>query len=209
MQSTIRAPIHREIPFCHQHYDYTCGPACLMMALRYWNFGEHCETDLEIDLWREGTLVTVYGTSRFGLAYSAAIRGLQARVMSNTGGVDFVDRFVPPLVEEDLRTLTSHFRERKARCRKLGVRERRGMILGDILYETLHVDHVPLIVTSARWFGKDDLPHWVVVTGIDKNHLWLHNPLDTRAKKRKILLSDLPTFIGYRGSQSMVEIWKE
>jgi hypothetical protein len=209
MQAGVRPSVHRDIPFFHQHYDYTCGPACLMMAIQYCNPGLQSGKELEIDLWREGTLVTVYGTSRFGLAYSAAIRGFMAHVISNTGGVDFVDRFVPPLCEKDLVTLTYHFLERRARSRKLGVRERKGTITADILYDALAADRVPLIITSTSFFGREDLPHWVVVTGISDTSLFLNNPLDTHKKQRKVPVSDLPRFIGYRGSQSMVEIWRE
>ncbi|OPY39087.1 MAG: hypothetical protein A4E35_00321 [Methanoregula sp. PtaU1.Bin051] len=209
MRENIRPQVHRDIPFFHQHYDYTCGPACLMMSMQYCNPGMQTGKALEIDLWREGTFVIVYGTSRFGLAYSAAVRGFKARVTSNTGGVDFVDRFIPPLSDKDLETLTYHFLERRARCRKRGVRERTGTITADILYDVLEADHVPLIITSTSYFGREDLPHWVVGTGISDTFLSLNNPLDARKKKREVPLSDLPAFIGYRGSQSMVEGWKE
>jgi len=209
MQAERRTSIHLDIPFYRQHYDFTCGPASLMMAMKYLDNDVRLGKDLELDLWREGNLVAVWGTSRYGLAYSAAVRGFSARVTSNTGGIDFVDRFVPPLNDPDMQMLEDHFYERRTRCRKLGVRERQETITGKTLRKSLFLNHVPLIVTNSLFFSKDDLPHWIAVTGIDDNFMYFNNPSDANPKKRKTGLPALQEFVGYRGAQSMVEIWKQ
>ena len=133
MRDTHRASIHLDIPFYRQHYDFTCGPASLMMGMKYLDQHMRLGKDLEIDLWREGNLVAVIGTSRYGLAYSAAVRGFSVKVTSNTGGIDFVDKFVPQLHDPDMQILKNHFYERKSRCRKMGVRERLDTITGKII----------------------------------------------------------------------------
>ena len=209
MQAERGASIHLDIPFYRQHYDFTCGPASLMMAMKYLDNDLRLGKELEIDIWREGNLVVVCGTSRYGLAYSAAVRGLSARVTSNTGGIDFVDRFVPPLSDPDMQMLKDHFYERRTRCRKLGVQERQKTITDKTICKSLFLNHVPLIVTNSLVFSKEDLPHWVAVTGIDDKFMYFNNPLDTNPRKRKIGLPALQEFVGYRGDQSMVEIWKQ
>lgn len=209
MQAEHGASIHLSIPFYRQHYDFTCGPASLMMAMKYHNHDLRLGKDLEIDIWREGNLVAVCGTSRYGLAYSAAARGFSARVTSNTGGIDFVDKFVPPLDGPAMQLLEEQFYERRARCRKSGVRERQQTITGKILRESLFSNHVPLIVTNTLFYSKEDLPHWVAVTGIDDKCMYINDPSDARPKKRKIGLPALSEFVGYHGDQSMVEIWKQ
>ena len=208
MQSERGASIHLDIPFYRQHYDFTCGPASLMMAMKYLDNDVHLGKDLEIDLWREGNLVAVWGTSRYGLAYSAAVRGFLARVTSNTGGIDFVDRFVPPLNAPDMQMLKDHFYERRIRCRKLGVREKQETITGKTIRKSLFSNHVPLIVTNSLFFSQENLPHWVAVTGIDDKCMYFNNPLDSYPRKRKIELPALPKFVGYNDSQSMVEVWR-
>lgn len=200
--------IHLDVPFFRQHYDFTCGPASLMMAMKYLDRTLRLGTDMEIDLWREGNLVAILGTSRYGLAYSAAIRGFSVKITSNTGGLDFVDTLAPPLNDPDLQMLKNHFSERKSRCRTLGVRERKEGITGKTLRTALSFHHVPLIVTNSSYFSNDTLPHWIAVTGIDKKFLYLNNPSDAKPRKRKIALSELPEFVGYHGAQSMVEVWK-
>jgi predicted double-glycine peptidase len=209
MQDKRRTPVHLAVPFYRQHYDFTCGPACLMMAMKFFLPDLHLGKNLEIDLWREGNLVAVPGTSRYGLAYSAEVRGFSAKVSSNTGGIDFVDKVVPPLDDPAMQLLEDHFSERRARCRKLGVRESVETITAYTISHALSLNHVPLIVTNSLFFCKEDLPHWVVVTGIDDRCIYLHNPSDARFRKRKIEHCALGEFIGYRGVQSMVEVWKQ
>jgi len=201
--------IHQDIPFYRQHYDFTCGPASLMMAMKYLDNDICLGKDVEIDLWREGNLVAACGTSRYGLAFSAAVRGFSARVTSNTGRIDFIERYVPPLNAAHMQIINDHFCERRTRCRKLGVRERQTTITHETVHNSLVSNRVPLIVTTALYFSNEDQPHWVAVTGIDDTFLYVHNPLDTHPRKRKIELPALQNFIGYRGDQSMVEIWKE
>ena len=203
------AAIHREIPFYRQHYDFTCGPASLIMAMKYLD-GSLCPgKDLEIDIWREATLGAVCGTSRYGLSYSAAARGFSARVTSNTGGIDFAKWVVAALDDPEKQMLEDLFFERRARCRKLGVQEKQETITGKTISRSLHRNHVPLIVTNSLFYCREDLPHWIVVSGIDDEFLFFNNPSDARPKKRKTDLSTLSEFIGYHGDQSMVEVWKE
>lgn len=202
------AAIHLAVPFFRQHYGYTCGPASLMMAMKYLHGDLELGKNLEIDLWRDAMLVSVPGTGRYGLAYAAAVRGFSARVTSNTGGLGFVEKLVPPLNDLDIQLLTEQFFERRLRCRKLRVRERRRTITKETIRKSLFSNHVPLIITNSLFFCNEDIPHWITVTGIDDNYLYFNNPSDRIRKKRKTGISDLKEFIGYKGSQSMVEIWR-
>lgn len=209
MQNEYRRSIHLPIPFYRQHYDFTCGPACLMMAMKYLDESRVLSKELEIDIWREANLVAVPGTSRYGLAYSAASRGFCARVASNTGGIDFVEKIDPPLDDEAMDLLRSQFSERQIRCRNLGVRESRAPFTLRTLRAALVRNHVPLIVTSTWFYSGEDLPHWVVVTGIDDGKLSFFNPADPGMRTRTVGHEGLHTFIGYHGDQSMVKVWKE
>lgn len=207
MQADRKASIHLNVPFYRQHYDFTCGPASLMMAMKYFDEHLHLTKDLEVDIWREGNMVEVYGTSRYGLAYSAAFRGFCARVTSNSNRIDFVDRLVPPVKELNTRVLKLHFYERRARCRKLGVEEKQEIITGEAIYNSLLSNHVPLVVTNALFCRGENLPHWIALSGVDDKFVYFNNPLDVNPLKRKLELSALQKVVGYRGSQSMVEIW--
>lgn len=209
MQTDNRTSIHLDIPFYRQHFPFTCGPASLMMAMKYLDTDLHLAKGLETDIWREANLVAIPGTSRYGLAYSASVRDYSASVTSNTGGIDFVDRLVPPLDVPGMQILKDFFHERKNRCRQLGVREKVEPITGKIITKSLLQNHVPLIVTNSLFSSKEDLPHWVTVTGIDDEFMYFNNPSDGNPRKRKVRLAKLQTFVGYHGDQSMVEVWKQ
>ena len=208
MSADYSRSIHLMVPFYRQHYDFTCGPASLMMAMKYFDNNLRLSKDLETDIWREGNMVEVYGTSRYGLAYSAAVRGFYARVTSNTDRIDFVDRLIPPVENLNMQMIKIHFDERKNRCKKLGVKERRHAITEKLIFDSLLSGHVPLMVTNALFCESENLPHWVVVTGLDERYVYFNNPLDLSPRKRKLALSEFHKFIGYRGDQSIVEISK-
>jgi hypothetical protein len=46
-----------EVPFYRQRFEFTCGAACLMMAMKYFDPSLKLTKDLEIDIWREANLV--------------------------------------------------------------------------------------------------------------------------------------------------------
>jgi hypothetical protein len=207
MQTDRGAAIHLDLPFYRQHWNYTCGPASLMMAMKHLDDRVRPDRDLEIDIWREATFVAARGTSRYGLAYAAAVRGFSARATSSTGGIDFQERLVSILDTSEMQLLRDQFAERRARCSRLGVRDRQGAITGDSLRRSLERDRVPLIVTSALFYCDDDLPHWVAVTGMDDAFLYFNNPDDAWPRRRRIALAELERFVGYHGDQSMVEVW--
>ena len=180
MQGERGSLIHLEIPVYRQHYAFTCGPASLIMAMKYLDKDLRPGKDLEIDLRREGNLVAVPGTGRYGLAFSAAVRGFSARVTSNTGGLDFVDTFDPPLNEPDMQMIRDLFYERRTRFRRLGVRKRQETITDKSLRKSLFLNHVPLVVTNTLFFSAEDLPHWVAVTGIDDKFMYFNSPDDAK-----------------------------
>ena len=208
MKSEREERIQLNIPFYKQHFDFSCGPASLMMAMKYFDERLPLTKDLEVDIWREANMVEIYGTSRFGLAYAAATRGFCARVTSKSDAIDFVDSVCKSISNLDQQVLKLHFYERKARCKKLGVQERHGAISGKVIYNSLLSKHVPLVVTSALYCGGENLPHWITVTGIDENFVYFNNSLDSKPEKRKVKRSNVQEVIGYKGEQSMIEIWK-
>jgi cation transport ATPase-like protein len=75
-----------------------------------------------------------------------------------------------------------------------------------IVFGLLTKGHIPLFLTSTSLFGgKDDLPHWVVLTGYSGDALNVNNPLakgpDTRVEQER-----LERNLGYRGIQCAVVI---
>ena len=136
--------INLQVPYYRQHYDFTCGPASLMMAMKYFDKCLPLTKNLEIDIWKESNMVELCGTSRYGIAYSALTRGFKVKVINNAGKIDFVDQIVPSLKDINTDMLKLHFRERRDRCRRLGVEEGQEPITVKTIYNSLCSSHVPL-----------------------------------------------------------------
>ncbi len=200
--------IQLKVPFYKQHFDFTCVPASLMMAMKYFDEQMPLTKDSEIDIWREANMIEIYGTSRFGLAYAAAIRSFHAKVTSKNGAIDFIDTVCKSISNLNEQALKLHFYERKARCKKLGVQEKRATITNQVIYNVLCSNHIPLVVSNALYCGEENLPHWIAITGIDENFVYFNNSLDSTPKKRKVKSADIQKVVGYQGKQSMIEIWK-
>src|SRR3989338_10397212 len=70
-----------DIPFYSQSTEFTCDPACLMMALKYFYSEIELSKELEFDIWREAYGIGIPGCMPQGLAYSALVRGLNATLI--------------------------------------------------------------------------------------------------------------------------------
>lgn len=171
----------REIPYYAQTLPFTCGPAALMMAMRALGGRQPLTQALELAIWREATTVFMLsghgGCSAEGLAVAALRRGFAAEVWASDDSVPFLDSVRLPYKKQVITLSHQQFlaelRERGARVltRRFGVRE---------VIAALESGAVPiLLVSTFRMDGKKE-PHWVVASGYDARHLYLHDPFVPR-----------------------------
>ncbi|MDG6905112.1 MAG: peptidase C39 family protein [Nitrososphaerota archaeon] len=195
------------VPFYKQHYEFTCGPASLMMAMKYFQKDLKVGRELEMDIWREATMLESYGTSRYGLAFSAAKRGFRVEIYSNIKGAGFVKKIEPFIGKVNQAMLGFFLQDRRRRAIGLGVKEKFvHKITEEILCKTLRSGSIPLLLSNAEYFGAEDIPHWIIVSGFDKEAFYAINPLQNGQKK--LLLSSFDRVIGYKGDQCMVAVAK-
>src|SRR3989304_6016774 len=88
----LRNPRKAVVPFHRQSFDFTCGPACLIMAMRHFEPALASGRELEVALWREATLGEAYASSRQGLALAAHRRGFSVRTQGNAETIELADR---------------------------------------------------------------------------------------------------------------------
>ncbi|MCG7852931.1 MAG: peptidase C39 family protein [Methanosarcinaceae archaeon] len=165
------------VPYCHQTLDFTCGPACLMMALKHFNPEIDLTRALEMTLWKEATLVFMAsgfgGTEGYGLALSALNRGLSCRMVTSMDTVPMLKSVRIPEKREVMQIIHNDLK-RKARRAGLGSAiYDYGM---DELITAMHRDMLPIVLISTYRLTGDKVPHWVIVTGFDKDHFFIHDP---------------------------------
>ncbi len=164
-------------PYYAQTTQFTCGPACLLMAL-----GRHLPdfqpTPLEeLTLWREAT--TIYlaaghgGCGPFGLANAAVRRGLSAEVRLLPDELLFLASVRDPEKRRVMELVQEGYRDEALR---LGVASGRPPLAARELAGLVQQGAVVLVLISGyRMFGKKE-PHWLLVHDSDARHLVVHDP---------------------------------
>jgi ribosomal protein S18 acetylase RimI-like enzyme len=166
-----------EVPFYAQTLDFTCGPACLIMAMRYLGSNKKMTRVLETELWREATTIFMMsghgGCSAEGLAVAALKRGYDATIYTRDTNIPFVDS-VRAKSKKEIITL-SH-QEFVQDIKKLGGDIRVGNFTDADVMEAINQGHLPLLLVSSYSLYDKKVPHWVVISGFDDEHLYLHDP---------------------------------
>lgn len=165
------------IPYVPQTLPFTCGPACLMMAMRALGSDAPSDAGQELTLWREATTVFLAGgpggCSPHGLAVAALRRGFVATVHASDDGVPFLHS----VRRQDKReVLNLAHRQFLAELERLGGELRVGPFGVERVDETLRRGEVPILLVSGMPLYGERVPHWVLVTGADDTHLYLHDP---------------------------------
>lgn len=165
------------IPYYQQGTEFTCGPACLLMAMKTFDPKTEMNLSQELDIWREAT--TIFMTSGHGgcgprgLALAAHRRGLKPEVYLSHSNVLFLDSVRSPEKKKIITLVQKDF-EKKIIDKKIKVHKKR-MTLQD-LKEGLKKGAIALVLISTYRFDRNRTPHWVIVTAYDDNFVYIHDP---------------------------------
>jgi len=178
-EKTLRGgvPLSTSVPYYEQTTDFTCGSACLMMALASHMPEVRLDPVLEIRLWREATTVFMQsglgGCEPFGLAVAAHEHGLKPSIMVSTDELLFLQSVRDPEKRMVMQLAQTDFR-RRAKTHGIKVRHR-GFTMGDILSALRRGASAIVLVSGYHMFGKK-VPHWVLAHGEDGRHIMIHDP---------------------------------
>lgn len=207
------------VPHYEQQYDFSCGPASLMMIFKHFDKRFQLTTSIETDIWRESSLAPLPSTSRYGLAYSALKRGYGVSIITNVKGIEYLNktptsltgRRISVLFEQFLEMMKTQFLERRKRAFEMGVAEKRVKRIGiSHVTDALKGKHLSIILTSARFFDDQDFPHWVVITGHDDLHnFYINDPASKPNKGRRVFSrGKFEEINGYYGDQVLISIYR-
>jgi ribosomal protein S18 acetylase RimI-like enzyme len=166
-----------KVPFYAQSLDFTCGPACLMMAMRYLGGDARMTQRLETEVWREATTIFMMsghgGCSAEGLAVAALRRGFEATIYKSDHQVPFIDSVRIKDKKEVIQLSHETF---LTEIETLAGTTRVGKFSDTDVVDLIRAGAVPLVLVSSMRFYDKKVPHWVVVSGFDDEHLYLHDP---------------------------------
>lgn len=164
-------------PYYSQTTDFTCGPACALMALTCFEPGSTAGPLEELDLWREATTIFLAsghgGCGPFGLANALARRGLSVEVRLSPDEPLFLTSVRNPEKRKILQLVQEGYREEATR---LGITRSDQPFDATGLGQAVRQGALAIVLISGyRMFGQK-VPHWVLVHGADERHLIIHDP---------------------------------
>jgi len=164
-------------PYYSQTTDFTCGPACALMALTCFDQGKTAGPLEELDLWREATTIFLAsghgGCGPFGLANALVRRGLAVEVRLAPDEPLFLASVRNPEKRKILKLVQEGYRSEAGR---LGVARSTAPHDAAGLKAVIEAGALAIVLISGyRMFGQK-VPHWVLVHGADERHLIIHDP---------------------------------
>ena len=166
-----------EIPYYQQGTEFTCGPSCLLMAMKTFNPKMEINLSKELSIWREATTIFMTsghgGCGPHGLALSAWRRGYKAEMYLSHNDVLFLDS-VRNAEKKKIISLVHKDFEKKVAETNIKVHKKKFTLLD--LKEVLKKGGIPLVLITTYHFDNNRAPHWVVVTAYDESFVYIHDP---------------------------------
>jgi ribosomal-protein-alanine acetyltransferase len=164
-----------QVPYYPQTTDFTCGPACLLMAMGALQQGRVLERREELQIWREATTVFMTsghgGCSPQGLALAAWRRGFRVSLQLSMAGPLFLDGVRNQHKKDVMRLVHDEF---TLQLQATDVECAMGAALN--LPRLLEQGGQPLVMISSYRLTRSKSPHWVIVTDCDDEFVYLHDP---------------------------------
>jgi hypothetical protein len=179
------------------------------MAMKYFDPSVVANEDLEIDIWREANLVEDWATCGRGLAYSAAKRGLGAEIIASVDDIPFRERIFEISPNADRKVLEFFFHDMKRRALSMNVPETHAEVTPDLIRKSILENAVPIILTSSSISESDDVPHWVIVRGWNREGFLFYDPLWNGPRDEPIKEEILAKKIGYGSGQVMIKVFSK
>lgn len=198
MQKTIRRiseeVLQRPTAWYGQSTDFTCGPASLLMAMSSLHQNIEVSLNHELALWREATTIFMTsghgGTHPIGLAIAARKRGFKVEVFINSQEPLFLQGVRSNEKKHILSVVHAQF---VSEALQLGISLHYRDIDQEQVQEWLHRGWAVLVLISTFRLDGRKAPHWVVVTHVDDQCFYLHDPdVDSDRQQQPIDCQYLP-----------------
>ena len=180
------------VPYYAQSAEFSCGPACLTMALKYFDPSTRMGKSLEYDLWRECNMIGIRGADPFGLSVPLLKRGYNVTIISKAPSMMNKSQLktMKWLSKEEKELTLFAIKDQKEKALSLGLKLiKRDPNLEDI-EEALSENKLPIALVDMTVVHKLRIPHWVIVTGMNDEVGWINDPYPPKGKKNLRLKLD-------------------
>ena len=166
-----------KVTYYRQTTDFTCGPASLLMAMNALSKRIKLTRENEIQLWREATTIFMTsghgGCGPHGLALAAHNRGFEVELYINTNAHLFVEGVRSTHKKEIIELVQNLFEKQLASAK---VKIYNDEYDWDTINEIFVNGGIPVLLISAYRLTETKAPHWIVLTGIENDFIYFHDP---------------------------------
>jgi ribosomal protein S18 acetylase RimI-like enzyme len=168
-------------PYFHQSTEFTCGPACIMMALAWADRSFKPAPGFEFQLWREAT--TIFGGTGpggcepYGMAVTLRRHGLMPEIYASRAGPYFLDTVKSADRRRVMQATQAEFR-REARA--LAIPNHLTRVDESVLMPAFDAGRVAIVLVSGYHMVPRGKPHWIFAFGRDGRHVLMHDPAAVR-----------------------------
>ena len=183
----------RRVPYRPQSTEFTCGPACMTMAMAALRPSVAPNLALELRLWRESTTIFMTaghgGCEPLGMAIALARRGFRPTVHVSEEGPYFLDGVRDPRKKTVMALVQAEF---AIEARALGI-PIEGPISAEGVAEAVAQGAVAIALVSHYRMVGDKAPHWILIHDLAGRHLYAHDPwIDTDTLETAVAAIDMP-----------------
>jgi ribosomal protein S18 acetylase RimI-like enzyme len=179
------AGLKKAPPYFHQTTEFTCGPACMMMALAWADRSFRPAPACEFRLWREATTIFMSsgpgGCEPYGLAVTLKRHGLSPEVHVSRRGPYFLETAQSADKRRVMQVTQDDFRRE---AETLGVPTRltsmRDSAQASILMKAFDSGAAAIVLVSGHQMMPTGLPHWVFAFGHEGRYVLVHDPAAMR-----------------------------
>ncbi|WP_323846021.1 GNAT family N-acetyltransferase/peptidase C39 family protein [Microbulbifer magnicolonia] len=166
-----------DVPWYGQTTDFTCGPAAAMMAMAALRPDYQPSVSDELALWREATTIFMAagtgGCHPIGLALAIRARGFDCEVYLNQTSPLFANGVRAAKKKTVIQQVDADFR---AAAKQEGIPIVEQEFTQAQLEQWLEEGALALLLISTYRLDGKKVPHWVTLTGIDEECLYVHDP---------------------------------
>jgi ribosomal protein S18 acetylase RimI-like enzyme len=171
-------------PYFHQTTEFTCGSACIMMALGWANARFHPTPAFEFQLWREATTIFTGpgpgGCEPYGMAVTLKRHGLQPEIYVSRPGLYFLETVNSVDKRRVMELVQAEF-QREARA--LDIPTHLTPVSESVLMDAFDAGSVAIVLVSGYHMVPRGKPHWIFAFGRRGQHVFMHDPAALRDER--------------------------
>jgi ribosomal protein S18 acetylase RimI-like enzyme len=175
-------------PYFHQTTEFTCGPACIMMALAWADRSFRPAPAFEFQLWRDATTIFLAsglgGCEVYGLAVTLKRRGLEPEIHASRAGPYFLETVNSVEKRRVMEVTQAEFRRE---AHDLDIPTHLTPASESVLMRAFDEEKVAIVLVSGYQMAGRGQPHWVFAFGRDGRHILLHDPAANRDEHGKAI----------------------